>query len=554
MTALPADPDEGAARGRPEGGRGAGVAPLGRRRRLRGLGRRRQDDHVGARPTRSTGFPLPRPSRSSRSRSARPRRRRSRRSAKAKKAERRRRRTTRPKRSCASRARRRSRSRLTRAARRSPEGSFVLKGARVVTMKGDEVLENADVVVTGQPHRGGRAVRARSPSRPARGRLDAAGKTIIPGLIDTHAHLHYSGFEIFPETKWEYVANLAYGVTTVYDPSAPSLDVFAQAEMVEAGLMLGPRVYSSGDVLYGGQQADIFAEVNNQDDARRQVRRMKAYGARMIKVYQQPRREQRMWFAEACRERAHAADGGGRRRAADRPDDGARRLHRLRARAAGRAREDVRRSCSRAPAPTTRRRCSSPTAARGASCTSGRPRNPHDDPKLNRFVPHRMLDRSRAGAIRGSRPSEYHFPTVARGAAQVAARGRQRLARRARPAPGPGRPLGAVGDGRRGRTGTPRHGHDAASRRCAPRRSSRRTRSASRRTWARSRRASSPTWSCSTPIRSRTSRRRPSAKWVMKNGELYEAATLAGDLADASGRCRAFFWRTSEGTESKANE
>ena len=93
------------------------------------------------------------------------------------------------------------------------------------------------------------------------------GKTVIPGLIDTHAHLHYSGFEIFPETKWEYAANLAYGVTTTYDPSAPSLDVFAQGEMVEAGLMAGPRIYSSGDVLYGGQQADIFAEVNTQADA-----------------------------------------------------------------------------------------------------------------------------------------------------------------------------------------------------------------------------------------------------------------------------------------------
>ena len=72
--------------------------------------------------------------------------------------------------------------------------------------------------------------------------------------------------------------------------------------MVEAGLMTGPRVYSSGDVLYGGQQADIFAEVNDLEDARRQVRRMKAYGARMIKVYQQPRREQRIWFAEAARD------------------------------------------------------------------------------------------------------------------------------------------------------------------------------------------------------------------------------------------------------------
>ena len=177
-----------------------------------------------------------------------------------------------------------------------------MTNARVITMKGgNEVLDHADIVVTDN------RIAAVGPSGqvqiPAGARrIDAAGATIIPGLIDTHAHLHYSALENFPELKWEYVANLAYGVTTVYDPSAPSLDVFAQAEMVDAGVMLGPRVLSSGDILYGGQQAPQFAEVNDQDDARRQVRRMKAYGARMIKVYQQPRRDQRMWFAQACRE------------------------------------------------------------------------------------------------------------------------------------------------------------------------------------------------------------------------------------------------------------
>jgi Tol biopolymer transport system component/imidazolonepropionase-like amidohydrolase len=182
--------------------------------------------------------------------------------------------------------------------RDTPSGSFVVRNARILTMKGDEVLDRADIVVTNN------RITAVGPNltAPAGAReIDAAGKTIIPGLIDTHAHLHYSSMEIFPETKWEYAANLAYGVTTVYDPSAPSLDVFSQAEMVEAGLMLGPRVYSSGDVLYGGQQEDVFAEVNDLEDARRQVRRMKAYGARLIKVYQQPQRAERMWFAEACR-------------------------------------------------------------------------------------------------------------------------------------------------------------------------------------------------------------------------------------------------------------
>ena len=196
--------------------------------------------------------------------------------------------------------------------RKAPSGTLVLKGARVITMKGDEVLENADVVVQGN------RIVAVGPSGkasiPADAKvLDATGKTIIPGLIDTHAHLNYSAFEIFPENKWEYVAKLAFGVTTTYDPSAPSLDVFAQSEMVEADAMIGPRSFSSGDVLYGGQNTDIFAEVTSLDDARNQVKRMKAYGARMIKVYQQSRRDQRIWFAEACRE-LHmllTAEGGG---------------------------------------------------------------------------------------------------------------------------------------------------------------------------------------------------------------------------------------------------
>ena len=124
--------------------------------------------------------------------------------------------------------------------RGAPQGSYVLKGARVVTMKGDEVLETADIFVTGN------RIAAVGPSGsvavPAGTRtFDGAGKTVIPGLIDTHAHLHYSAFELFPEAKWEYYANLAYGVTTTYDPSAPSLDVFAQGEQVEAGVRWSGR-------------------------------------------------------------------------------------------------------------------------------------------------------------------------------------------------------------------------------------------------------------------------------------------------------------------------
>ncbi len=185
--------------------------------------------------------------------------------------------------------------------RAAPEGVLALTNARVVTMNGDQILASADLVITGNRITAmGASGTVTIPSTAHK--VDVAGATIVPGLIDTHAHLHYSGFEVLPETKWEYAANLAFGVTTTYDPSAPSLDVFEQGEMVEAGRMLGPRVYSSGDVLYGGQQEDIYAQVDDQEDARRQVRRMKAYGARMIKVYQQPRRDERLWLAQACRE------------------------------------------------------------------------------------------------------------------------------------------------------------------------------------------------------------------------------------------------------------
>ncbi len=300
--------------------------------------------------------------------------------------------------------------------RAAPQGSYVLKGARVVTMKGDEVLETADVFVTGN------RIAAVGPSGsvpvPAGTRtFDGAGKTVIPGLIDTHAHLHYSAFELFPEAKWEYYANLAYGVTTTYDPSAPSLDVFAQGEQVEAGVMVGPRIYSSGDVLYGGQKAAIFAEVNSLEDAKHQVRRMKAYGARMIKVYQQPRRSQRIYFAEACRDEHMllTAEGGGELQTDMTMvlDGFTAWEHALPVRLGSDIVDFVAKSQT-FYTPTLLVAYGGPWGEEYYWQTA----NAHDDAKLNRFVPHDVIDQ-KARRMPWIWPSEYHFPTVAEGAAAV---------------------------------------------------------------------------------------------------------------------------------------
>jgi Tol biopolymer transport system component/imidazolonepropionase-like amidohydrolase len=299
--------------------------------------------------------------------------------------------------------------------RAEPDGSFVVRNARVITMKGTEVLERADVVVTKNRivSVGPNAVAPAGAKE-----IDGSGMTIMPGIIDAHAHLHYSSFEIFPERKWEYASNLAYGVTTVYDPSAPSLDVFAQAEMVEAGLMTGPRVYSSGDVLYGGQQTDIFAEVNDLEDALRQVRRMKGYGARMIKVYQQPGRAQRLWFAEAARREKMllTAEGAGEYGTdLTMALDGYTAFeHSLPAA----LKEDAVKFLAASGTHYTPTLLVSYGGPWGEQYFWQTRLDAHDDPKLRRFTPHFFLD-ARTRRHPWIDPSEYHFPVVARGAADV---------------------------------------------------------------------------------------------------------------------------------------
>ena len=142
--------------------------------------------------------------------------------------------------------------------------------------------------------------------------LDVKGKTIIPGLIDVHAHLHYGSKDITPEQPWDYNVNLDFGVTTVQDPSASTDLVFTQAERVESGLSQGPRVYSTGFVLYGAL-GNENAETPDRTAAHHHVERLKMVGAKSVKVYQQSRRDQRQWYVEACNANQIlcVAEGGG---------------------------------------------------------------------------------------------------------------------------------------------------------------------------------------------------------------------------------------------------
>ncbi|MBZ2207391.1 amidohydrolase family protein [Massilia soli] len=181
-----------------------------------------------------------------------------------------------------------------------PRGTVVIDGARIVTMKGDEVIDNGRIVI--KDNRIAAIGKASDVAAPAGAtRIDAAGKTVIPGLVDAHWHGAMGEDGIVPQQSWVDYAGLAFGVTTVHDPSNDTGTIFTHSEMQRTGQLVGPRIYSTGTILYGAK-GNFAAPVNSLDDAMTHVRRLKAGGAISVKSYNQPRREQRQQILEAARQ------------------------------------------------------------------------------------------------------------------------------------------------------------------------------------------------------------------------------------------------------------
>jgi Tol biopolymer transport system component len=173
-------------------------------------------------------------------------------------------------------------------------GTVVLRDVRIISMKGDEVIENGTIVITD-----GRILAvgpATSVAIPANARIFALkGRTVMPGMIDLHDHCSNAA-GVFPQQPSNYLANLAYGVTTARDP-ATSYDAFGYAELLQTGQMVGPRLFGVGYPIGEG-----FLTINSLDEARETVRKRAELGAIAIKQYQQETRQQRQWLLIACQE------------------------------------------------------------------------------------------------------------------------------------------------------------------------------------------------------------------------------------------------------------
>lgn len=191
-----------------------------------------------------------------------------------------------------------------RQAAAKPSGTVVLTGARVLTMSDDGagVIENGLIVIEGDRISGVYdATTVRIKLDPNATVIDMTGKTIMPGLVDAHAHGPQGVGDLVPQQNWAAVQALAMGTTTIHDPSSQASNIFAAAERQRAGTLLAPRIFSTGEIIYGAKSPGVYARIDSYTDALAHVQRIKAQGGISVKNYNQPRREQRQQVVAAAR-------------------------------------------------------------------------------------------------------------------------------------------------------------------------------------------------------------------------------------------------------------
>lgn len=175
------------------------------------------------------------------------------------------------------------------------KGVLALRGGRVITMKGDEVIENADILVV--DNRIKQIGKSGSFEIPANAKvIDVTGKTLMPGFVDVHSHM-WPQWGIHKNDVWIYAANLAYGVTTTRDPQTGTTDILTYSDMVDAGKIIGPRIYSTGPGVG-------FWMYNVKDSAQAESilqQYSKYFHTNYIKMYLAGNRKQRQWIIQSAR-------------------------------------------------------------------------------------------------------------------------------------------------------------------------------------------------------------------------------------------------------------
>ncbi|MBT1446258.1 PD40 domain-containing protein [Shewanella sp. JM162201] len=182
-----------------------------------------------------------------------------------------------------------------------PRGTIAFIGGKVITMENDAVIDGGVVLVKDNKIVAvGNQGDVEIPSDAEV--IDISGKTLMPGLFDAHAHGSQGEDEIIPQQNWNLYAGLALGVTSIHDPSNDTTEIFAASEQQKAGKIVGPRIFSTGTILYGANLPGYTSHIDSLEDAKFHLERLKKVGAFSVKSYNQPRRNQRQQVIAAARE------------------------------------------------------------------------------------------------------------------------------------------------------------------------------------------------------------------------------------------------------------
>jgi Tol biopolymer transport system component len=164
--------------------------------------------------------------------------------------------------------------------------TIVLHGGRVITMDKDSIITKADVVIAqGRIQAIGAEDSVLVPTGATV--INAAGTTIIPGMIDTHYH----PFQMGPywSRNPEYTRLFSQGITTIRNPG-PTSGLLAEAEMTATRVAPTPRIFTTGEVLI-----PLLTPMRSEQEARSVVTRQEQDGIDFLKQYLQPTRLQRQW-------------------------------------------------------------------------------------------------------------------------------------------------------------------------------------------------------------------------------------------------------------------
>ncbi len=179
--------------------------------------------------------------------------------------------------------------------RHTPTGTVALSGARIITMDGNQVISNGDVLINGNRIAAvGEHGTLEIPDTATS--IDMRGKTIMPGVVDIHAHWQTKVSVLDLEDHNAY-ANLAYGVTTIRDPQSTTDDIFVYSDAVATGEMVSPRIFSTGRGVFFFNNFQSYEQVYAVLE-----RYKKKYRTHLLKSYLPGNRQVRQWVVQACRE------------------------------------------------------------------------------------------------------------------------------------------------------------------------------------------------------------------------------------------------------------